>query len=350
MLIDDRSGPAARTRRASFIELPASPDPDLLAAVRSASASANTVIVADSDRWLRSLIRWGDELRRAGFLVLHPDAPTLEICLGKSVFLQWCHAQQLPAPQVYDPALPAGDHPGQFPLLLRPEQTQHSNDTGLPKAVQVDDRAELAAWLGRFAAVGVTPNVCESLLQRRLRQFSIGAARTRAGHTLTFAAEKVRPDARMCAGGTYVRPVAAPSAEHLAIRALDALDFFGIAEVEVLHDVERDESFLIEVNARPWLQYPLPHACGCDLLGHVLGEPNPMARPARAQRSWLYWWPDLRTCFARNSGLVRSGQLRLSDYLQSIARPNVYPVWDWRDPAPLLSATQQFISRRLSRH
>ena len=156
--------------------------------------------------------------------------------------------------------------------MLRPEHTQHSSGLRVPKAVEARSTSELNATLQRFAAAGVAASACDSLLRPGLRQLSVGAARDLSGRVTTFLAEKTRPPAERCAGGTFVRPCSHPAAEELAAHALSLLDYFGIAEVEILYDPATQDLFLIEINARPWLQYPLPVVCGCDLLAHALGS------------------------------------------------------------------------------
>jgi len=73
--------------------------------------------------------------------------------------------------------------------------------------------------------------------------------------------------------------VTAPHIEPLAVRALEALDYLGVAEVEILFEPISARANLVEINARPWLQFALPHACGYDLLGHALGRAPAAAAP-----------------------------------------------------------------------
>ncbi len=337
LMLDDRPGPASTTRCARYRRLPDARLETVDAAIR-ASGGAAIAVIADSDRWLRFVREHRERLRAAGWLVLHPTGEAITTCLDKSAFLDWCAARALPAPRRYAPeALRAQPATAAFPLMLRPEWTQHSADTGLPKAIEVREPQALAGCLARYAAADIAANVCDSLLRPGIRQFSVGAARSASGHVRTFLAEKLRPAAEQCAGGTYVRPATCAGVEALAARALEALDYLGVAEVEILHDPRTAESFLIEVNARPWLQFGLPHASGCDLLGHALGR-GASSGEFDPHHGWLYFSSDLYACFSRTTGLVRTGRLSLGAYLASIARADVFATWDLADPLPLLSA------------
>lgn len=334
VLLDDRRGPGAGTRMAEFQLLKGGGDDAWLLQIGELFR-AGAALIADSDRWLRFLVRSGELLRAQGYRVLHPVAPVIETCLDKSRFLRWCAEQGLPAPKLYDRHEPGA---GQFPVLLRPQETQHSVATGLPKAVEARGERELQEWRSRFAAAGVQPNVCQSLLRPGLRQYSVGAARNADGEVVTLLAEKLRPDAAQCAGGTFVGLAQHAGIEDLAAQALRRLDFFGVAEVEILCDPSTGEAWLVEINARPWLQFGLPYACGVDLLAHLTGVP-PRTRPrSRRDHAWLYFHSDLYACFSRSSGMVRNGNLGLYDYVVSLVKADVHPVWDLADPMPFVHA------------
>lgn len=336
-MLDDRVGPAARTRRARFHRLPSNHLEDVLEGLSELRGRADVALIAESDRWVRFVREHHRALSAEGWYLLHPDPPSLDICLDKSAFLRWCAERNLPAPRTYDPSGIGPDVLPSFPLMLRPEWTQHSGGTGLPKALEIHSAPELAHWLERYSQAGVQPNLSDSLLSEGLRQFSVAAARDGAGRVCTFLAEKVRPAAEACAGGTYVRPAEHEGIEALAERALHELDFLGVAEVEILFDPVAGKPHLVEINARPWLQYGLPVACGYDLLAYALGRQTGCAASKGRSHAWLDFSSDLYACFSRTEGLVTSGRLRFFDYLRSMAAADVYSIWDWRDPMPLLT-------------
>jgi len=350
VMLDTAPGPGAATRTADFRRIAREDVAALLECVPELRGRADVAIIADSDRWLRFIGKYRAPLAAQRWVVLHPSTESIDLCLGKSRFLAWCAQRQLSAPRCYDPETVAQAGTAIYPLIVRPEWTQHSVATGLPKALELRDPSQLRDWLARFAAAGVRPSISESLLRDGLRQFSVGAARDAHGSVRTFLAEKVRPDATQCAGGTFVRPASQPGVEALATSALDALDYFGIAEVEVLFDAAAGIGYLVEINARPWLQYGLPFACGVDLLGHALGHARAAAARPTESHAWLHFSPDLYSCFSRSTGLVATGSLSVAQYLRSIIGSDVHAVWDWRDPGPLLAAAGRLVgggARRL---
>lgn len=352
VMLDNAAGPASPTRAAAFRQLRSIDMASIVESTQDLPHDDSVAIVADSDRWLRFVRADRDALSAHNWRVLHPSADAIEICLDKSAFLRWCAQNDLAAPRWFDPATIAQIDRGAYPLMLRPEWTQHSTPTGLPKAIEIREPAQLTYWLERYDAAKVTPSICTSLLREGLRQFSVGAARDTAGRVRVFMAEKVRPHAEQCAGGTFVQPTSHAAAEELATRALDALNFFGIAEVEVLFDAVAGKAYLVEINARPWLQYGLPYESGCDLLGHVLEEPAADMGRKPGSHAWLYFSSDLYACFSRSSGMVSSGKISFAHYLRTLAAADVYATWDWRDPAPLFASASRtaaaWLKRRLS--
>jgi len=91
--------------------------------------------------------------------------------------------------------------------------------------------------------------------------------------------------------------------------------------------------FLIEINARPWLQYALAPASGYDFLGTLVGRKRLMRRMQDGRR-WINLESDLYVAFSSSIGAVRHGEVGLGAYLKSVLRANVYARFDLRDPMP----------------
>jgi predicted ATP-grasp superfamily ATP-dependent carboligase len=340
VVVDNRSGIATASRLA-HAEVHAGMRPAaLVPRIRELAQRAPSALLATSDVWLRAVVAHRAELSVNGMDLLHPDNERLEICLDKRRFATWCEQHGLPAPRPYrvstDPSVEA-EPAVAFPALVRPAEPQHSKFVAAaPKAVEVRCFEDLANCLEGYRRSGAVPVIGESLLGRRLQQFSVGAAVT-AAEMLTVVTRKLRPPPDACAVGSLVEATEQADVERLAQRTLLALDYHGIAEVEILRDEDTREVFLIEVNARPWLQFAIAAARGRDLLAFLL-ERRATARPSPTvhieQRAvWLDFRHDLRVCFGTR-GLVRTGRLGLWAYLRSIARANVFARWALSDPMP----------------
>src|SRR5262249_935639 len=125
----------------------------------------------------------------------------------------------------------------------------------------------------------------------------------------------------------------------IAGKAADALDYFGIGEMEILFDRASGRHLVIEINARPWLQYALAPASGHDFLGLVLSLPSRQPTVGVTEgRRWLNLGDDLVNGFSGSVGEVRHGRTTAGAYFASVIRSNVFALLDWRDPAPLLAS------------
>ncbi len=337
-IVDTCDGIAFRTRSADAHLLPNADDVAVVEHLVRLARQTRSLLVATGDVWLRFIMRHRMVLEGDFEAVLHPDNVSLEICLSKVDFARWCRAHALDAPAAWlvgEESRPAELH---LPVMIRPAETLHGRESlGLPKAVEARTEAELQTWLERFAGAGIRVLVTESLLAEPVVQYSVPASRSN-GRMQTFVARKTRPAPENCSVGTYVELCPHPEVEALARRALDTLDYFGIAEVEVLHVPRTGRSYLIEINARPWLQYALGPASGHDLLGLVTGRP---AISPRAERKigvrWIDFRSDLFACWSRSVGLVRNGKLGLGAYLRSLARANVFALFAWSDLRPWIA-------------
>jgi predicted ATP-grasp superfamily ATP-dependent carboligase len=283
--------------------------------------------------------------------VVHPGPRAIELCLDKSLFLDWCTDNGFQAPRRYGLEAAASLLPSQeCPLLLRPETTRHELSRSIPKAIEVKSRAELDRWMALFAAAGVTPSIAQSLLRRGIRQYSVGLARDRRGRIRSMVAEKLRSFPEQCAGGTYVILSAQDDVLSLATRAIEALDYLGIAEVEILRDDNTGECFLIEINARPWVQFGLAQKAGLDFLGFVLdrAESHGVSGRTRSLR-WLNFEADIYGCLSRDVGAIRRGRLTLNAYLRSVFAANTFAVWDAADPMPFLRSMSKMVWNKVGR-
>jgi predicted ATP-grasp superfamily ATP-dependent carboligase len=338
VIVERGDGPAALSRYVRTVRTEHRDDPatlDLLGSV----AGPRSALISTSDNWLRFIVRHRARLDAAFAHVLHPRNDMLDICLNKGAFAQWCKSVNLPTPLTQVGA--SNDIAGSagFPLLVRPASTLHNNrELGIPKAVQVFEQRELDEWLARYKEASVEPLVSESLLGRDLEQVSVPFAR-RDTQLLLLTARKIRPAADRCAVGTCVELHPDPIAADLATKAAQLLDYLGVGEMEILLDRASNRHLVVEINARPWLQYALAPASGHDFLELLLSVPSRRARPRVTKgRTWINLHDDLFNAFSRSVGEVRHGRTSAGAYFASLSQSNVFALLDWRDPAPAVAS------------
>ncbi len=349
-IINDQDGPALATRRAARAVLCRQDDRDRVAAVQEAAGDrADRCLIATSDRWLAFVARHREELEAAFGTILHASNEVLETCLDKAAFSRFCGDHGIETPQGWTgKELEERIGAGEFrppPLIVRPAVSAPAADTSLPKASQVNGLEELRVLQSAFAQAGVAWVATRSLLDRPLSQYSVGFAR-KGSDCLALSMEKVRPDAVACQVGSCVRLTESPQAVAVARRLIDALDYQGVGEVEILHDRDSGEFFVIELNARPWLQFGLATAAGWDFLGFALGEFETGHAGRITGKTWIDLWEDLYVCFNRRDGMVRRGRLRPGNYARSWASRFLLSHWSWADPGPGWAGTRKFWARR----
>ena len=351
IVIDVEEGPATASRLPRKLVFAGADRNTLAGELERLGKGERASLISTTDAWLRVIRAHRETLEGAFAAILHPANGVLDICLNKGSFADWCRENNVPAPHRYDLGSEQLDIPEDihFPVMLRPGRTLHSNPVpGIAKATEIDTADSLRRELAKFRAAGVEPIVVESLLARPLTQYSVGFARS-SGGIETVVARKLRPPPEACTLGTLVEAVDEPRVRALAVRVVELLDFMGIGEVEVLRDESSDEDYVIEVNARPWMQFTLAVGCGRDLLGFVLDHRDAGPDPGNNARVWIDFLSDLYVCFNREAGLVRHGRLRWRDYLASIARANIHSRWAMHDPAPFLKDAGTLLLARFRR-
>ena len=322
-------------------------DNSIIADLKKLTSGFSSFCIADNDDWLRFIVANRSSLDAIFNDVLHPPNNTIELCLDKNQFLIWCRNNGISAPKPF--FVEQGiDFTSKlrFPIILRPQQTQHSSDTGLPKAIQVVNGAELNYWLKRFEEQKVEPAICESLLKDGIRQFSIGFTRGRNGSIKTVIAEKKRSYPEQCLGGTYVVSSENHKVDVFTRSAIEKLGYYGIGEAEVMFDVSTGRQYLIEINARPWVQFALAEKVEPSLLNHLISgtqKDDYFSKRSKRNWYWLHFRSDLFVCFSQTDGLVRRGRLNFWNYLLSVLKANVFAIFDIRDLKPFVYDNYSFI-------
>ncbi len=297
-------------------------------------------LIATSDYWLNFISRYRKSLEGNYKLVIHPNNKILSICLDKNKFSLWCKKNALSIPEQYNyKKLDSVE----FPIVIRPSRTRHSLVSKIPKAVQAKNKFELESWLEVYSKEGIVPVISESLVSDDILQYSVCFASC-CGNLRLFTAIKRRPLPQNFAVGTYVELAKNRSVEKFARKIIDSLEYFGIGEIEILHSKKSGKNYVIEINARPWIQYSLATCSGHDFL-QLLIEPSHYSPDYEIKegKGWLNLFGDIYVCFSRDIGLVRKGQVSYSEYFSSLAKANVYSEFSLTDMGPFLHTFKEFV-------
>lgn len=177
----------------------------------------------------------------------------------------------------------------EFPLVVKPARKRRFEEAVGTNVIEVTDRAEYEDVVATAREHDVRAMAQERVETTTGGDRSFGSYVAPDGETLGV----VGAPARYPAGyGTscLVERVEAPAVERRARAVLAETGYYGISEAEFVHDAERDEHVLLDVNTRPWKWVGLPVAAGADLPGaayaDAVGErydPEPTRDP-----TWVY--------------------------------------------------------------
>ena len=305
-------------------------------------------LIATSDEWIQFVMKYRQHLEQNDFLILQAKNQSLKICLNKNLFYDWAVENGINVPSFFSlPKRATLEYPSTiarlpYPLIVRPAISRHgSNPNRLPKAQSVENAKELEDTLRMYRAVNVRPLISESLLPYPLIQYSVGIVRM-DGRMRSFVAQKNRPTPELASVGTYVSLDPNDEVEDYARLALDKLDYFGIAEVEILKRLDTGELFLVEINARPWLQYALAARSGHDFLLFLFDVAKYVTQKEQKNGfRWIDFNSDFFIAFSKSIGLIRRGNLGLASYIGSLFRANCYARFAWNDVAPFIKGLKE---------
>jgi D-aspartate ligase len=222
------------------------------------------------------------------------------------------------------------------PLVIKPAIKEHFIYATKAKAWKANNREELVARFNQAAAL-VEPG--EVMIQEMIpgdgrQQFSYCAffkdgqavgsmvARRRRQHPPEFGR-----------ASTFVETIDLPLLENLSTRFLQAIDYYGLVELEYKLDLRDGQYKLLDVNARTWGYHTLGQSAGVDfpymLYADQLGE---TVQPRRAQDGvkWVRLSTDVSTAVVELLGR----RLDWRAYLHSLKDVQVESVFSREDPLP----------------
>ncbi len=140
-----------------------------------------------------------------------------------------------------------------------------------------------------------------------------------------------------------------PRISEMTIDILSAMKYSGYGSVEFMWD-QRDQEFkIIEVSARTWFPHGVSSACGlnieymayCDQVGFAKPVDNGFRQPVK----WIHEERDLRSSIE----YIKSGNLKIIEWVSSYKGTRTYAVSAWDDPGPALFLGLQLVKVPLRR-
>ena len=226
---------------------------------------------------------------------------------------------------------------GDLPLAIKPAIKEHFFYSTKAKAWRANTRAELEELFVR--ATNLVGDSGEVMIQDLIpgggdQQFAY-CAFFKEGRALgSLVARRIRQHpVEFGRASTFVETTELPILETLSTRFLQAIDYYGLVELEYKLDPRDGQFKLLDVNARTWGYHTIGPSAGVDfpylLFADQLGQQVQPCR-GRAGVGWIRLVTDLPTGL---SGIL-AGRLPWRAYVQSLRRFDVEAVFCREDPLP----------------
>ncbi len=225
---------------------------------------------------------------------------------------------------------------GEPPFVIKPAIKEHFIYSTKAKAWRANNRNELREMFQRAAAlVGPGEVMIQSLIPGDGRQQFAYCAFYKEGKALgSMVVRRARQHPpEFGRSSTYVETIDLPQLEVLSVRFLQAINYYGLVELEYKLDPRDQQYKLLDVNGRTWGYHTLGPGAGVDfpymLYADQMGEPVETMR-GRAGVRWIRLITDLPTGFVEIFG----GRQNLWAYLRTLTGFHVESVFSREDPLP----------------
>ena len=237
-----------------------------------------------------------------------------------------------------------------FPAFIKPHRSVVTVG-GMKRKIGVTLVADRAAC--RRALAALPGAAFPVLLQQPVSGVGEGFFALRwGGRTIAmFAHRRLRE--KPPAGGVSVYRESIPLDDALVgpgLRLLEALDWQGVAMVECKREEATGRQVIMEVNGRFWGSLQLAIDAGVDfpslLVRCAAGETVAESRDYKVGVRSRWFWGDVDHLYLRLRDKGEGSRLKtVLDFLRVRPGRDRSEVWRWRDPAPFIVETLQWLQR-----
>lgn len=226
-----------------------------------------------------------------------------------------------------------------FPVIIKPSVRDHFFPKFKKKAFRINDKKELIKTYKRVNRVIDSEEILiQDLIPGGPKNLYSYCPFFKNGRVITGVAGKRSRQHPMEFGhaSTYVELVNIPELKSIAEKFLGSIDFYGVAEVELMKDPRDNQYKLLEVNPRVWGWHTLAIAAGIDmpylLYQDMLGEEIKIP-VSYNNTKWVRLITDIPTAFNE----IMKGNMKMRDYIASMKGKKTDAVLSLRDPLPFLA-------------
>ena len=275
------------------------------------------------------------------FRVPTPDWDSIQWVWDKRNTYRLANELGIPAPQTWYPRTLAelDEIPSSFPLTVKPAIKEHFFYATKAKAWRANNRTELRELFNRASAQVESGEV---MIQDLIpgdgqQQFAYCAFYKNGQAIASMVVQRQRQHPpEFGRASTFVETIDLPLLETLSRRFLEAINYYGLVEVEFKLDPRDGQYKILDVNGRTWGYHTLGLGAGVDfpylLFADQLGMPVEPCR-GRPGVKWIRLITDVPTAIRE----ILGGRQDWRAYLQSLGQFNVESVFSAEDPFPGLA-------------
>ncbi len=295
------------------------------------------VLYPTLDETVAAFSRYRSELT-GFFRVPTPDWESVQWAWDKRNTYRLAEELGIPAPRTWYPKSLEELEPleKELPLAIKPAIKEHFIYATKAKAWRADTPAELRE---RFLQATTLVGTDEAMVQELIpgdgqQQYAYGAFYKDGRVIASMVARRLRQHPpEFGRASTYVETVEQPLLEEYSERFLQAMNYYGLVEVEYKLDPRDGRYKILDVNARTWGYHTLGQRAGVDfpylLFADQMGEHVDSYR-AKVGVKWVRLVTDLATSMVE----IRRGHLNWKTYVRSLKEVNIESVFSRDDLLP----------------
>ncbi len=317
---------------------------DFLAGLKTKYPGMHVLIPASDDCCL--YMARHEEALREHFLLLNPNAKTLQKLKTKRLQYELAEAFGVPIPETYFPdgeaqVLTLADGLQNYPYVIKPTEAhkwrlaENRAIANGKKAVTVHCRADLLAEYRRISAYDKDLMIQEIIEGDDTQLYTFISYRSEKTSSLAFCIRsKLRQKPAKFGYCTASVTCHNDIVEAQSKRLLAASGFSGISGVEFKFDAKTGLYKLIEINTRPMNTLGIAIGCGVDLpviaYNDVVDIQQKPATDWRDGTVWVWWEQD----YLAAKELRSRGLLSYQEWFDSLRGERVHAILASDDPRP----------------
>jgi predicted ATP-grasp superfamily ATP-dependent carboligase len=310
------------------------------------------VLIPVTDGYIELLVRYHVELgTRYAFAASYSDGVAADL-MDKEQFYETCRRLGVAYPRTVTlkSVAEGRERSGEirFPAILKPSKAHRARKfLGGRKVIVLRDRRGCDEAIGHLPFAD-TPWLLQEIVVGPDSNIHVFAAYFDcAGEPVrTFTARKLRQYPPAFGSASLARSEANPRVEALSVEILRAIGFSGLCGAEFKLDARDNRLVAIEINPRPTLWYQLATASGVPLVEAAMRDLAGMPPdPPVAQRDGVVWRYFVRDGYSALAYRIRPDLLSPPPDTSGPVTGRAWPVWDLRDPLPVLGEPIALLAR-----